>query len=59
MLGWVINTLFMQCVSVRRTDVGVVAPLGVTIQVTGVSDLVGGSTGRSVWVSLTSRWAWL
>ena len=48
MLGWVINTLFLQCAGVRGTVVGVVAPVGVVIQVTGLSDLVGGSTGRSV-----------
>ena len=59
MLGWVINTLFLQCVGVRGTVVGVVAPVGVAIQVTGLSDLVVGSTGRSVWLLLTSRLAWL
>ena len=48
MIGWVINALFLRCVCVRGTAVGVVAPVGVTIHVTGLSDLVGGSTGRSV-----------
>ena len=38
---------------------GVVAPVGVAIQVAGLSDLVGGSTGGSEWLSLMSRWAWL
>ena len=53
MLGWVINTLFLQCVGVPGTVVGVVAPVGVAIQVTGPSDLVGGSMGCSVWLLLT------
>ena len=56
---WVVSVLFLQCVGVRGTPVGVVAPVGVTIRVTGLSDLVGSSTGRSEWLSLMSRWAWL
>ena len=59
MFRCVINTLFLQCVGVRGTAVGVVAPVGVVIQVTVLSDLVGGSMGRSVWLSLMSRWVWL
>ena len=59
MLGWVINTLFLQCVGVRGPVRGVAAPVGVAIQVTGLSDLVGGSMGRSEWLLLTSRWPWL
>ena len=59
MIGWVINALFMRCVGVRGAAVGVVAPMGVAIQVTGLSYLVGGFTGRSVWLPLVSRWAWL
>ena len=39
--------------------VGVVAPVGVTIQVTWLSSLVGGFSGHSVWLQLVSRWAWL
>ena len=56
---WVVNIIFLQCVSVRGTPVGVVAPVGAAILVTGISDLVGGSMGRSEWLSLMSRWTWL
>ena len=56
---WVINVQRLQCVGVRGTTVGVVAPVGVTIKVTGLSGLVGGSMGRSEWLSLMSWWAWL
>ena len=48
---WVVNVLFLLCVGVRGTPVDVVAPVG-------PSYLVGGSTGRSEWLSLVSRWAW-
>ena len=38
---WVINVLFVQCVGVRGTTVGVIASVGVAIQVTV------GPSGRS------------
>ena len=47
MLSWVIGALFLQCVGARGTTVSVVAPVGVAIQVSGLSDLVGSSTGCS------------
>ena len=56
---WVVNVLFLQCVGVRRTTVGVVAPVGVAIRLTGLSNQVGGSMGCSQWMSLMSRWTWL
>ena len=59
MLSWFIDALFLQCVGARRTTVSVVALVGVAIQVTGLSDLVGGSTGHSEWMLLMSWWAWL
>ena len=59
MIHWDINALLLRCVSVRGAAVDVVAPMGVAIQVTGLSSLVGGFTGRSVWLPLVSRWAWL
>ena len=59
MLSWVMDALFLQCVGARGTTMSVVAPVGVAIQVSGLSDLVGGSTGRSEWLSLMSQWAWL
>ena len=52
MPSWVRNVLFLQCVGVRGTPVGVVAPVG-------VANLVGGSAGRSGWLSLVSHWEWL
>ena len=45
MIGWVINALFLWCFGMHGTAVGVVASVGVAIQVTGLSDLVGGSMG--------------
>ena len=56
---WVDDILFIQCVSVRGTPVGVVAPVGAAILVIGLSNRVGSTMGRSEWLSLVSRWAWL
>ena len=60
-VGWVITALLRLCVDVREAaiHVGVVAPVGVTIQVTWLPSLVGGFSGHSVWLQLVSRWAWL
>ena len=58
-VGWDINALLLLCVGVHGATVGVVAPVGVTIQVTWLSSLVGGFSRRSVWLPLVSRWAWL
>ena len=38
---WVVNVLFLQCVSVRGTPVGAVAPMGATILVTVTDVAVG------------------
>ena len=46
MIGWGIDTLFLWCVGVRGAAVGVVAPMGVAIQVTGLSSLGGGAVSR-------------
>ena len=59
MIDWGMDALFLWCVGVYRAAVGVVTPVGVTIQVTGLSSLGGGFTGRSVWLSQVMRWAWL
>ena len=58
-VGWVINTLLRLCVGVGEAAVGVVAPVGVAIQVTWLSSLRGGFSGHSVWLPLVSRWTWL
>ena len=58
-VGWDINALLLLCVGVREAAVGVVAPVGVAIQVTWLSSLVGSFSGHSVWLPLVSRWAWL
>ena len=58
-VGWDINALLRVGVGVRGAAVGVVAPVGVVIQVTWLSSLVGGFSGRSVWLPLLSWWAWL
>ena len=56
---WADDILSLQGVSVRGTPVGVIAPVGAAILVIGLSDRVGGSMGRSEWLLLVSRWAWL
>ena len=58
-VSWDINALLRLCVGMRETAVGVVAPVGVTIQVTWLSSQGGGFSGHSVWLPLVSRWAWL
>ena len=52
MVDWGIDALFLWCVGVCGDAVGVVAPMGVVIQVTGLSSLGGRFTGRSVWLPL-------
>ena len=56
---WDIIALLLRCVGVRGAAVGVVAPVGIAIQVTWLSFLVGSFTGCSVWLPQVSRWAWL
>ena len=56
---WADDILSLQGVSVRGTPVGVIAPVEDAILVIGLSDRVGGSMGRSEWLLLVSRWAWL
>ena len=54
---WADDILSLQCVSVRGTPVGVIAPVGAAILVIGLSDRVCGSMGRSEWLLLVSWWA--
>ena len=56
---WADDILSLQGVSVRGTPVGVIAPVEDAILVIGLSGRVGGSMGRSEWLFLVSRWAWL
>ena len=56
---WANDIISLLCVSVCRTPVGVIAPVAAEILVNGLSDQVGGSVGRSEWLLLVSRWAWL
>ena len=56
---WTNDIIYLQCVSVRRTSVGIIAPVEAEILVIGLSDRVGGSMGRAEWLLLVSRWAWL
>ena len=47
-VGWVIPTLPVLCVGVCPVDTDIVAPNIVAIQVTRLSSLEGGFSGRSV-----------
>ena len=61
-VGWDINALLWLCVGVREAAVGVIAPVGVTIQVTRLSSLGGrflgtlgvAATGVTVGVAVVS-----
>ena len=56
---WANDVLSLQCVRVRRTPVGVIAPVKAEILVMGPSDRMGGSMERSGRLLLVSRGAWL
>ena len=55
--NWADDILSLQCVSVRGTPVGVIAPVEAEILVIGLSHRVGSSMGRSGWLLLMSQWA--
>ena len=54
-VGWVNPTLPVLCVGMCAVDTGIVAPDSTAIQVTRLSSLGGGFSGRSVWLSLLSQ----
>ena len=56
---WANDIIYLLCVSVCGTPVGVIAPVSAEILVIGLSDRVGGSMGRSEWLLVVSWWAWL
>ena len=58
-VGWVITALLRPGVCGREAALGIVAGVGVLIQVIWPSSLGGGSAGHSVWLQLVSRWEWL
>ena len=56
---WANDILSLQWVRVRGTPVGAITLVKAEILVIGPSDRVGGSMGRSGWLLLVSRGAWL